>query len=213
MTVQELQRIVLHIGNQMFVRYYLWLNYPNDPQLMGIQPLGIHMLGKELEELGFTWRDDLKLFAIERTEEKSRAEVVVISATDLQELCRCDCASCAAGDHAGCYYWPQPICCPIEPIRGPVALAPTPPCSSMPAPWPADPPPPPPPPEVPAAVLEYTDPSIPGAEVWKRHLDACRWCRQRPGDPCKIGRKRLAEAAATIGRAPTPPLKPEEPQD
>lgn len=36
-TIVELQRIVLRLGNQMFVRHYLWLNYPNDPQLMGIQ--------------------------------------------------------------------------------------------------------------------------------------------------------------------------------
>jgi hypothetical protein len=28
--------------------------------------------------------------------------------------CRCDCAECAYGNHEGCYYKPQPICCPYE---------------------------------------------------------------------------------------------------
>ena len=37
MTLEDLQRIALRLGNQMFVRHYYWLNYPNDPQLMGIQ--------------------------------------------------------------------------------------------------------------------------------------------------------------------------------
>jgi hypothetical protein len=37
MTLQRFQGIVLKLGNQMFVRHYHWLNYPNDPQLLGIQ--------------------------------------------------------------------------------------------------------------------------------------------------------------------------------
>ncbi len=37
MTLQRFQGVVLKIGNQMLVRHYLWLNYPNDPPLMGIQ--------------------------------------------------------------------------------------------------------------------------------------------------------------------------------
>ena len=37
MKIEELQRIVLRLSNQMFVRYYLHLAQPNDPQLMGIQ--------------------------------------------------------------------------------------------------------------------------------------------------------------------------------
>lgn len=37
MTLQRFQGVVLKLGNQMFVRHYLWLNYPEDPQLMGIQ--------------------------------------------------------------------------------------------------------------------------------------------------------------------------------
>jgi hypothetical protein len=36
-TMSRFQSIVLKLGNQMFVRHYHWLNYPNDPQLMGLQ--------------------------------------------------------------------------------------------------------------------------------------------------------------------------------
>lgn len=36
-TLERFQAIVLKLGNQMFVRHYLWLNYPEDPQLMGLQ--------------------------------------------------------------------------------------------------------------------------------------------------------------------------------
>lgn len=107
MTIQKLQDVVLKLSNQMFVRHYVWLNYPNDPQVMGIQFQsalrqrtktrrrltcecgdcykckhreamrlkyrtkqlgGSAMLLQELESLGFTWREDLKLWAVERTE-------------------------------------------------------------------------------------------------------------------------------------------------
>lgn len=37
MTIEKLQSIALRIGNQRFVRHYLWLNYPERPQLMGIE--------------------------------------------------------------------------------------------------------------------------------------------------------------------------------
>jgi hypothetical protein len=40
MTLERFQGIVLQLGSQMFVRHYLWLNYPQDPQLMGIQLIG-----------------------------------------------------------------------------------------------------------------------------------------------------------------------------
>lgn len=40
MTLQRFQWIVLKLGNQMYVRHYLWLNYPNGPQLMGIEMIG-----------------------------------------------------------------------------------------------------------------------------------------------------------------------------
>lgn len=47
MTLQRFQGIVLRLGNQMFVRHYLWLNYPNDPQLMGIELIGQAPNGKK----------------------------------------------------------------------------------------------------------------------------------------------------------------------
>lgn len=37
MTLQRFQSLVLKLSNQMMVRHYLWLNYPNDPQVMGIE--------------------------------------------------------------------------------------------------------------------------------------------------------------------------------
>lgn len=40
MTLERLQGIVLRLGSQMFIRHYLWLNYPNDPQIMGIELIG-----------------------------------------------------------------------------------------------------------------------------------------------------------------------------
>lgn len=40
MTLERFQSIVLKLGNQMYVRHYLWLNYPNDPQLLGIEMIG-----------------------------------------------------------------------------------------------------------------------------------------------------------------------------
>lgn len=40
MNLQKFQSIVLKLGNQMYVRHYLWINYPHDPQLMGIEMIG-----------------------------------------------------------------------------------------------------------------------------------------------------------------------------
>lgn len=37
MTLQRFQATVLKIGNQMFVRHYLWVNYPLEPPVLGIQ--------------------------------------------------------------------------------------------------------------------------------------------------------------------------------
>lgn len=70
MTMQRFQSIVLRLGNQGFVRHYYWLNYPNDPQLMGIQfPADINgMLAKELADAGFVWNEGLKVWTVERTE-------------------------------------------------------------------------------------------------------------------------------------------------
>ena len=47
MTIQRFQATVLKLGNQMFVRHYLWLNYPADPQLFGIQMIGQAPNGKK----------------------------------------------------------------------------------------------------------------------------------------------------------------------
>lgn len=47
MTLEKLQAIVLRLGNQMFVRHYLWINYPNDPQMMGIELIGQGPNGKK----------------------------------------------------------------------------------------------------------------------------------------------------------------------
>lgn len=40
MTLERFQSIVLRLGNQMFVRHHIWLNYPNEPQIMGIELIG-----------------------------------------------------------------------------------------------------------------------------------------------------------------------------
>lgn len=75
MTIQRFQATVLKLSNQTFVRHYPWLNYPYDPQLMGIefaydsklecQPL----LRDEIVSLGFAMRKTDWIWAIERSEE------------------------------------------------------------------------------------------------------------------------------------------------
>ena len=78
------------IGNQMFVRHYLWLNYPHEPQLFGIQfpcnpkgpgcrseacdggkyaqgQSGDERLLQELRELGFEWNAGLKMWTIAKS--------------------------------------------------------------------------------------------------------------------------------------------------
>ncbi len=47
MTLERFQAIVLKLGNQMFVRHYLWLNYPQDPALMAIELIGQKPDGKK----------------------------------------------------------------------------------------------------------------------------------------------------------------------
>jgi hypothetical protein len=47
MTIQRFQSIVLKLGNQMFVRHYLWLNYPDPAQLMGVELIGQAPNGKK----------------------------------------------------------------------------------------------------------------------------------------------------------------------
>ncbi len=46
MTMERFQATVLRLGNQMFVRHYHWLNYPNEPQILGIELIGQAPNGK-----------------------------------------------------------------------------------------------------------------------------------------------------------------------
>lgn len=75
MTIQRFQNIVLRLGNQMFVRHYLWLNYPNDPQLMGLEhreymrgyrPSG--RLATELKAEGFQFNEQIGIWTVGREE-------------------------------------------------------------------------------------------------------------------------------------------------
>ncbi len=71
MTLERLQGIILRLGNQMFVRHYLWLNYPNDPQMMGIELIGQAPKGRlaaELIELGFVFNAKDGVWEIERSQ-------------------------------------------------------------------------------------------------------------------------------------------------
>lgn len=71
MTLQRFQGIVLKLSNQMFVRHYLWLNYPLDPQLMGLQFSGerdINRLKDELMELGIGFDEDRAMWTVKRTD-------------------------------------------------------------------------------------------------------------------------------------------------
>ena len=68
MTLQRFQNIVLRLGNQMFVRHYFWLNYPDDPQIMGFSMVGapsVRLLD-ELKELGFTFDERSQIWKISR---------------------------------------------------------------------------------------------------------------------------------------------------
>lgn len=75
MTMERFQGIVLRLSNQMLLRWYAWLNYPNDPQIFGLQCHSISeasgfgkQLRAELERLGFVWNQAHELWTIERTE-------------------------------------------------------------------------------------------------------------------------------------------------
>lgn len=80
MTIDYLQGIVRRLANQMPVRYYLWLNYPQDPQLMGIELFGPNgkggwnsikgefMLEREMLVSGFGWDGARKMWTAPRHE-------------------------------------------------------------------------------------------------------------------------------------------------
>ena len=77
-TLQRFQAIILKLGNQVFIRHYLWLNYPNPYQLMGIQlldpatltllkPSGL--LSKELLQEGFRFEEPRGMWLVNRRNE------------------------------------------------------------------------------------------------------------------------------------------------
>lgn len=75
MTIQEFQRIVLRLSNQTHVRHFMWLNYPNDPQVMAIILIpsdGGHRLAHEMEALGFAWDNANSRYTINRDEASNR---------------------------------------------------------------------------------------------------------------------------------------------
>ena len=72
MTINRFKGIVLKLGNQMFVRHFLWLNYPNDTKIMGIKfkTSGLtDRLNNELNELGFRFDEKDGIWKIERSKE------------------------------------------------------------------------------------------------------------------------------------------------
>lgn len=79
MTIEQLQWIVIKLSNQEMVRWYAWLNYPNDPQLMGIELLRrtSDMLAIELSSKGFVLNDTTGIWTIVRTPEPPPAPKTV----------------------------------------------------------------------------------------------------------------------------------------
>lgn len=70
MTIERFQSTVLRVGNQLFTRHFLWLNYPHDPQLMGLaykSEVDERRLDAELVALGFHWHAGFQAWVIERT--------------------------------------------------------------------------------------------------------------------------------------------------
>lgn len=72
---------MLKLGNQMFVRHYLWLNYPQDRQLMGIQFKSDRpelALCGELVDLGFEWHVGYRMWVIWRVcpDRRKRLEAI-----------------------------------------------------------------------------------------------------------------------------------------
>lgn len=75
-TMSELERIVLHLSNSRPTRWFKWLNYPNNPQLMGIAwitktPDDERFLYEALQEQGFKYDPQFGCFTIERMETKT----------------------------------------------------------------------------------------------------------------------------------------------
>jgi len=70
MPLADFERLVLRLANQTFVRYALWLNYPKDPPLMGIDfgSKGHTMLQQDLTERGLAWDEMRGMWTVERTD-------------------------------------------------------------------------------------------------------------------------------------------------
>ena len=84
MSIEEVQRLALMLSRSMWVRWFANLNYPFEPQLMGLMladgcngQVGIvkggDMLAGELTRLGFAWNDDLRMWTILRAERAASA--------------------------------------------------------------------------------------------------------------------------------------------
>lgn len=79
MPIEELQSLALMLGRSLWVRWFAFLNYPFDPQLMGLSLIetvngkmesfkGGDRLQQDLSRRGFAWNDDLRMWTIERKE-------------------------------------------------------------------------------------------------------------------------------------------------
>lgn len=72
LTMQRFQAVAMRIANQMFVRVYYALNWPQKPQVLGIwtkPPISSPVLSKELLDLGFEYKALDQIWVIEREEE------------------------------------------------------------------------------------------------------------------------------------------------
>jgi hypothetical protein len=77
-TMERFQSTVRILSNQMFVRWYACLNFPQKPQLLGFQtkptiPL-TSRLAKELFEQGYGYRGETGMWVAERADEGPPAE-------------------------------------------------------------------------------------------------------------------------------------------
>lgn len=72
MTIERFQALVLKLSNQMFVRCYYWLNYPQDRQIFGLQFPAAQEFGPTLEAelrgLGFESNRQDAIWTIARKE-------------------------------------------------------------------------------------------------------------------------------------------------
>ncbi len=82
MTIDRFRSIVLKLGNKMFVRHYLWLNYPNPTQLFGFQimdpatltlcratgRLAEELNAEELKQEGLRFEAERGMWVVERDE-------------------------------------------------------------------------------------------------------------------------------------------------